>query len=142
MSNRWTLVETSTGYIRNIIAWDGKREYALPRGYELRPWRAGDVIYREPEPPYPDLTSAQFYYMLAHAGLQKVMDGVVAHLDENAHPMFPEVYGYISAQTFEHAKTLEVIGQLGDLIASLYPDADVSESNISASWAVAKEWNQ
>lgn len=139
---KWTIIEKSTSHIINIVNWDGNGTYDLPETHEMRQWQEGDVIWRENNDPLlPNLTASQFHYMLASTGLHNVMDGVLQYLESNNHPMFPVVYGHLSGQTFFLSTTLEVLAQLRDLIASLYPEADTSDEFVMNAWQSAMEWN-
>jgi len=128
------------GRIENVVLVYSMEDFMLPEGYQIRLWQPGDRKYDEPEYTIADLSASQFNYMLAASGLDDVIIGVVAALKQQQHELYPAVYGHLAGHTFRLDKTLEIVAQLRPLVASLFPDADVSDENITQAWEAALNW--
>lgn len=89
----------------------------------------------------PDLLPAQFYWLLATAGLEQVIDTLLENLRQTDLQKYAMYQGFLKgARYYEFSKAIAMLTQAEPIIAQAYPDLDLSIPTLKALWLEAAKF--
>lgn len=105
---------------------------------------AGGGVSIANEPPdapaiAPVLSPVRFEWLLAYTGLDDVWEALMATLKETDRVAFATLKAQRAKTQFHLSVTLAVVDQYRDQVMALMPDAQISNADITAAWALAAE---
>lgn len=89
----------------------------------------------------PDLLPAQFYWLIATAGLEQVIDTLLENLRQTDLQKYAVYQGFLKgARYYEFSKALAMLTQAEPIITQAYPDLDLSIPTLKALWSQAAQF--
>lgn len=89
----------------------------------------------------PDLLPAQFYWLIATAGLEQVIDTLLENLRQTDLQKYAVYQGFLKgARYYEFSKALAMLTQAEPIITQAYPDLDLSIPTLKALWLQAAQF--
>ncbi len=89
----------------------------------------------------PNLLPAQFYWLLATAGLEQVIDTLLENLRQADLQKYAMYQGFLKgARFYEFDKAIAMLTQAGPIIAQAYPDLDLSIPILKSLWLQASKF--
>lgn len=86
----------------------------------------------------PNLLPAQFYWLLAKAGLEQAIDTLLESLKQTDEDKYAMYKGFLAgARFYEFSKALHMLEQAKPVIELAYPELDLSVPTLKAIWLQA-----